>query len=62
MRRVYDFVDLPTLQNAVAMLETDSGEPAPTVPQIGTRRGPKKRKKRRRNRLQRTDSRGEAKR
>ena len=36
---MYDFVDLPTLQNTVAMLETDSDGPTPTVPQIGTRRG-----------------------
>jgi len=42
MRRVYDFVDLPTLQNAVALLETDSDEPTPTVPQMGPRRGLKK--------------------
>ena len=42
MRRVYDYVDMPTLQNAVAMLETDSDQPTPTVPQIGTRRGLKK--------------------
>jgi hypothetical protein len=27
----------------MAMLETDSGEPAPTVPQIDTQRGLKKR-------------------
>ena len=42
MRRVYDFVDLPTLQDAVAILETDSDQPTPTVPQIRTRRGLKK--------------------
>lgn len=42
MRRVYDYVDMPTLQNAVALLETDTDEPTPTVPQIGTRRGLKR--------------------
>lgn len=42
MRRVYDYVDMPTLQDAVAMLETDSDQPTPTVPRIGTRRGLKK--------------------
>jgi hypothetical protein len=26
MRRVYDFVDLPTLHNAVALLESDTAE------------------------------------
>jgi integrase len=42
MRRVYDYVDLPTLRNAVALLENDGDQPTSGVPQIGTRRGLKK--------------------
>ena len=38
---VYDFVDLPTLRNAVALLETDT-DAAPTPRQIRRRNGLKK--------------------